>query len=125
MNMTDRPTIRHRLEYAGVRTVVAVVRMLPMRVVIAAGTLLGRAFYTVDRAHRRLAIGNLVASFPFRPVPECRGIARDMFSHFGRLLMVLLKFSTMSRERMLELVEFEGEERVVAAHKQGKGVLLF
>ena len=89
------------------------------------GTLLGRAFYAFDGAHRRLAIGNLLASFPFRSAPECRAIAKQMFSHFGRLLMALLKFSTMSRERMLEHVEFEGEERVVAAHKQGKGVLLF
>jgi KDO2-lipid IV(A) lauroyltransferase len=48
-----------------------------------------------------------------------------MFSHFGRLLMVILKFSTMSRERMLAHVEFEGEERVAAAHHHGKGVLLF
>jgi Kdo2-lipid IVA lauroyltransferase/acyltransferase len=123
--MTDRPTIRHRLEYVGVRAVVALVRMMPMRVVLAAGTLLGRAFYTIDGAHRRLAMGNLVASFPFRSASECRVIAKQMFSHFGRLLMVLLKFSTMSREHMLERAEFEGEERVVAAHNQGKGVLLF
>jgi KDO2-lipid IV(A) lauroyltransferase len=48
-----------------------------------------------------------------------------MFSHFGRLLMVLLKFSTMSPGRMLQHVEFDGEERVHSAHAQGKGVLLF
>ena len=46
-----------------------------------------------------------------------------MFSHFGRLLMVLLKFSTMTPERMLARVEFEGEERVTAA--LNRGVLLF
>ena len=123
--MSDRPTLQHRVEYMGVRAVVALVRLMPMRLVLAAGTLLGRAFYAVDVQHRRLAIGNLVASFPFRSVRECRAIARGMFSHFGRLLMVLLKFSTMSRERMLECVEFEGKERVVAAHNQGNGVLLF
>jgi Kdo2-lipid IVA lauroyltransferase/acyltransferase len=123
--MTDRPTIQHRIEYLGVRAVVAVVRVLPMRLVLAAGTLLGRAFYAFDAPHRRLAIGNLVASFPFRSTRECRVIARGMFSHFGRLLMVLLKFSTMTRDRMLARVEFEGEERVLAAHNHGKGVLLF
>ena len=35
-----------------------------------------------------------------------------MFEHFGRLLMVLLKFSTMSPAQMLARVEFEGEDRV-------------
>ena len=66
-----------------------------MRAVLAAGTLLGRAFYLFDRGHRRLAIENLRAAFPLRTEAECRAIAREMFAHFGRLLMVLLKFSTM------------------------------
>ena len=123
--MSDRATIRHRIEYVGVRAVVALVSRMPLRLVLVVGTLLGRAFYTLDNAHRRLAMGNLIASFPFRSESECRAIAKQMFSHFGRLLMVLLKFSTMSRERMLEHVEFEGEDRVLAAHKQGRGVLLF
>jgi KDO2-lipid IV(A) lauroyltransferase len=106
-------------------SVVAAVRLLPMRVVLAAGTLLGRAFYMFDRGHRRLAIENLRAAFPVRSELECRRIAADMFSHFGRLLAVLLKFSTMRPEQMLACVEFEGEERVVHAHAQNRGVLLF
>ncbi len=96
-----------------------------MRAVLALGSLLGRAFCTFDGPHRRLAERNLQAAFPLRTPAECRAIARDMFSHFGRLLMVLLKFSTMPPRRMLAQVEFEGEERVVNAHAQGKGVLLF
>ena len=48
-----------------------------------------------------------------------------MFEHFGRLLMVLLKFSTLTPQQMLALVEFDGEERVRAAHARGRGVLLF
>ncbi len=96
-----------------------------MRAVLAAGTVLGRAFYTFDRVHRQLAIDNLRAAFPARSEAECRGICRDMFSHFGRLLIVLLKFSTMTSEQMLACVEFEGEDRVVHAHAQNRGVLLY
>ena len=123
--MPEQPTLKHRLEYAAVRTIVGIVRMLPMRLVMATGTLLGRAFYVLDGPHRRLAMSNLKRAFPLRSTAECRAIARGMFSHFGRLLMVLLKFSNMDRQRMLAHVEFEGEERVVSAHGQGKGVLLF
>jgi KDO2-lipid IV(A) lauroyltransferase len=96
-----------------------------MRLVLAAGSLLGGAFYLFDRAHRRLALRNLAAAFAFRRESERRAIARGMFSHFGRLLAVLLKFSTMSPRQMLACVEFEGDERVVHAHAQGRGVLLF
>lgn len=96
-----------------------------MRAVLAMGTLLGRAFHFVDGPHRRLAIRNLQRAFPLRSEVECRAIARQMFAHFGRLLMVLLKFSTMRPDRMLAHVEFDGGERVVHAHAQGRGVLLF
>jgi KDO2-lipid IV(A) lauroyltransferase len=119
------PTVRHRLEYLAVVSVVAAVRVLPMRAVLAAGTLLGRAFDLFDRGHRRLAIDNLRAAFPVRTEAECRAISREMFSHFGRLLAALLKFSTMRPDEMLACVEFDGEDRVVHAHAQGRGVLLF
>jgi KDO2-lipid IV(A) lauroyltransferase len=99
--------------------------MLPMRAVLGVGTLVGRTFYLLDGAHRRLAMGNLEAAFPARTEAERRAIARDMFAHFGRLLAVLLKFSTMPPSRMLDYVEFDGEERVVNAHALGRGVLLF
>jgi KDO2-lipid IV(A) lauroyltransferase len=120
-----RPSFLQRLEYRAVVSVAALVRFLPMRTVVAAGSVLGRAFYTFDAAHRRLAIANLTAAFPSRSNAECRAIARGMFAHFGRLLAVLLKFSTMRPERMLRCVEFEGDDRVVQAHAQGRGVLLF
>lgn len=116
---------RHRLEYRAVVGVVALVRLLPMRAVLGAGALLGRAFHLVDRPHRRLAVANLQAAFPLRSPKECRAIAREMFAHFGRLLMVLLKFSTMTPAEMMARVEFEGEERVRHAHAAGRGVLLF
>lgn len=113
------------MERAAVDAVVGVVRLLPMRGVLAAGTLLGRAFHAFDAGHRRLSIENLQHAFPLRSEEECRAIARRMFEHFGRLLMVLLKFSTLSPPEMMALVEFDGEERVRAAHARGRGVLLF
>jgi Kdo2-lipid IVA lauroyltransferase/acyltransferase len=124
--VTDKPpTFRHRLEYVAVTSVVAGVRLLPMAVVLGLGSLLGRAFYLIDGAHRRRAQRNIQKAFPLRNARECRAIARGMFSHFGRLLTVLLKFSTMAPREMLARVTFEGEERVRVAHAQGKGVLLF
>jgi Kdo2-lipid IVA lauroyltransferase/acyltransferase len=123
--MADRVLFRHRLEHAAVSAVLHLARLAPMGAVLAAGTLLGRAFHAIDRPHRRLAVRNLQAAFPLRSEAECRVIAREMFSHFGRLLTVLLKFSTLKPEEMLARVEFEGHERVVAAHADGRGVLLF
>jgi KDO2-lipid IV(A) lauroyltransferase len=115
--------MRHRFEYLAVRMLVAILRVTPDAVVRAGGTLLGLAFYTVDRAHRRIAERNLAAAFPSRPAQERRAIARAAFAHFGRLLFELLKFSTLSREQMLGRVEFDGDERMRNAYAQGKGVI--
>lgn len=102
-----------------------VVRALPRRAARACGTGIGWAFYTCDRSHRRLALRNLEAAFPVRSAGERAAIARGVFVHFGRLLVELLCFSTLSREKMSSLIEFEGAERVRHAMMQGKGVLLF
>jgi KDO2-lipid IV(A) lauroyltransferase len=115
--------MKDRLEVAIVRALIALVRVLPDAAVRGLGTVLGLMFYTVDRAHRRIAERNLAAAFPTRPERERRAIARGVFAHFGRLLFELLKFSTLSHEQMLARVEFDGEDRARSAYAQGKGVL--
>jgi Kdo2-lipid IVA lauroyltransferase/acyltransferase len=115
--------MRHRLEYALVRFLLALVRVLPDALVRASGTALGLAFYAVDRAHRRIAHRNLATAFPQRPAAERRLIARRAFEHFGRLLMELLKFATLSDDQMIARVQIDGEERARSAYAHGKGVI--
>ncbi len=117
--------MRHRLEYLIVKALIAILRIMPDRLVRSCGSLLGRAFHTFDRAHRRIAERNLAAAFPSRTPAACRAIGRGAFKHFGRLLFELLKFSALSPEAMLARVEFDGEERARLAYAQGKGVLFF
>jgi KDO2-lipid IV(A) lauroyltransferase len=115
--------MRHRVEYLLVRFATALVRLMPASLVGQIGGAVGLAVYVLDGAHRRVAHGNVLAAFPARSEAERRRIVRGAFAHFGRLLFELLKFSTLSPEAMLARVEFEGEERVRAAHGRGKGVL--
>jgi KDO2-lipid IV(A) lauroyltransferase len=115
--------MRHRLEHLAVGALIALVRIMPDVLVRASGRALGLTFYACDRAHRRIAERNLATALPDRPAEERRTIARRAFAHFGRLLMELLKFSTLSPDAMLARVEVEGEERARAAYAQGNGVL--
>ena len=114
-----------RLEYLIVKMFIAVLRVMPDSVVRVSGSLLGLAFHTFDRAHRRIAERNLATAFPSRTAAARRAIGRGAFKHFGRLLFELLKFSTRSPQAMLARVEFDGEERARAAYAHGKGVLFF
>lgn len=115
--------MRHRLEYALVRALLALVRVVPDPLVRASGTGLGLLFYAIDGAHRRIAWQNLATAFPQRSEAERRAIARGAFEHFGRLAMELLKFATLTPSQMLARVEIDGEERARSAYAQGKGVL--
>jgi Kdo2-lipid IVA lauroyltransferase/acyltransferase len=115
--------VRHRLEHAAVAVVRFVMRVLPDALVRQLGALLGLAFYALDRVHRRVAETNLATAFPKKSAEDRQVITRAMFVHFGRLLLELLKFSTLDPARMRERLEFEGRDRAELAYAQGKGVL--
>ncbi len=121
--MTARP-FRHRCEYGLVVAVRAVVGVLPDRVSRGLGSAIGLLAYAADPRHRRVAIDQLQAAFPRRTNAECRAIARRTFAHFGRLLVAVLRFSTLSRDQMRARVEFEGEDRVRAALAAGRGAII-
>lgn len=115
--------LRYWLEYAAVVAVRSLVRWLPRRVSRALGSAIGVVFYALDGPHRRLAEENLRQAFPLRGARECRALARQVFAHFGRLLVELLYFSGLSPEAIGKLVEIEGADRVEQAYARGRGVL--
>ena len=117
--------LRYAVEYALVVVVTGLTRILPWRAVRTMGSALGVLFYVFDGRHRRVALANVEAAFPRKPAPERRALVRRVFRHFGCLLFELLKFSGLSRERMLSRVELEGEDQVRAAQALGRGVLFF
>lgn len=114
---------RHRLEYAAVVVVRAVVRAMPRVLAMGVGTFIGRAFFVLDRRHRALAIGNLTAAFPQWSPRECSATARRVFIHFGRLLIELLRFRAAPLDALRARVELDGLERVAQARHHGRGVL--
>ena len=113
----------HRLETLAVRAVMALVRLLPERLVAPLGAALGSVVYLADARHRRVALANVAVALPERSARERRAIVRGAFRHFGRLLFELLKFGTLPVDRMMARVEFEGEDLARAAYAQGRGVL--
>ncbi|MBI2187411.1 MAG: lysophospholipid acyltransferase family protein [Acidobacteria bacterium] len=116
---------RHRVETLLVRMVRVVVTLLPMPAVRKLGHGIGRVAYVLDGARRQITLDNLAHAFPGRSPREQRQLARAVFSHFGGLLVELIKFGTWTPARMLAAVEVEGEERVREGLQEGRGVLIF
>ena len=117
--------MRYRIEFAFVQAVSGCLRFMPMTLVRACGGGLGRLVSSADFFHRRIALENLKRAFPSRAESDLRKVSRAMFAHFGRLLLELIKFGTLSADEILARVEIEGQEHVTQAYRQGKGVLYF
>lgn len=121
---SHRP-VRHRLEYLAVLAVRLAVRLLPRRWALASGAALGSLFHRFDHRRRETAVHNVRAAFPVRNPGECRAIVGGAFANLGRHVLDLLRFDTMTVEQMMELVEFDGEERVTQVLSTGRGAMFY
>ena len=115
--------LQHRVEQLLVETVSGVIQRQPMARVRAWGEALGRAAHRVATSRRKVAMDNLAHAFPEMPVGERERIVLGMFEHFGRMLLELIRFRTLTPQEMLALTEIDGEEHVLRAYEQGKGMV--
>jgi Kdo2-lipid IVA lauroyltransferase/acyltransferase len=116
-------TLRHWVEQLLVESVSAIVQRQPMVRVRAWGEALGRAAHRAPTSRRKVAMDNLAHAFPEMPVAERERIVLGMFEHFGRMLLELIRFRSLTTQEMLALTEIEGEEHVLHAYAQGKGMI--
>lgn len=116
---------RHGLEYGVALAARTVVRLLPRRISLAAGALLGRLFHGLYGARRELAVKNMRMALPSRTEAECRAILRSAFEHAGRHVIDMLNFAALRPDEITRLVEVEGGEHVERAMAGGKGVMFF
>ena len=117
--------MKHWLEFQAVRALGALVVLMPMGTVRGVGRALGRLAYWLDAFHRRTAMDNLAQAFPAASEHDRRLVVQRMFSHFGSLLLELMRFARLSPTGMQALIETDGEERVWQAYDRGHGVLFF
>lgn len=119
MTRARRFALEDRL--AGVAT--SILCVLPRRLVLALGRGLGRLWGDLDRRHVEIAADNLRRAFPHWDEPRVLRTARDVYAHFGALLLDLLWTSRSAREEVLALIEVEGREHVEQALAAGRGAL--
>ena len=114
---------RYRIEAAAAAIAAGLLRRLPRRLVLAAGSLLGRAWGRIDARHRRIAIDNLRASFPDWSPERLESVARGVYAHFGAVIFDLLWMADRSGPELAALVDVEGVENARAVQASGRGVI--
>lgn len=100
--------------------------LFPRKFCLALGRLLGFFFYLCDKRHRQIALSNLSISLgKNHSIKSLKAIARSSFSHFGEVMMDLIKFSTLKEVKKSRLIAVEGAEHIQHALQGKKGALLF
>jgi len=87
--------LRHRLEYAGLRLLIGIVRSMPVDTAASVSSWLWRLFAPWQRRHKR-ALENLAIAFPEKSPAEREQIARAMWANLGRVMA-----ETMQIDRIL------------------------
>jgi lauroyl/myristoyl acyltransferase len=96
-----------------VRTVIAGIQALPLRLVARLGRLGGGLFYLLDARHRKVALANLALCFgQEKSADERRAIARENFQRIGENFASAVKTAVMSPEQMRPHLTFLGAEKI-------------
>lgn len=119
--------MRRTLEWLAVCLLGFVVRRLGDDAAARMGRILGRAAFRILRRRRRVALRNLEAAYPGAPSGfspgERRALARRTFEHFACVVVEILRFPILDKERCASRVELVGLEHMRAALAEGKGAV--
>ena len=119
--------LRQLLLFAALVAALLPVAVLPYRIALAFGDLIGLLAYTCWKSRRTIALENLRRAAERGAIlldrdPE--SVIRRNFRNFGRSLIEVVKIYFGLGDRVLNSVEVRGEENLRRAQEKGRGVLL-
>lgn len=111
------------LVYLAMRAALAVVRLLPRPLALAAGGLLGGGARLLG-LRRAVTDDNLARAFPELGAAGRTALARGVFRHFGRMAVDSLRLSSDPRGLVPLVRGAEAAELIRARLKPGRGVII-
>ncbi len=124
MSRRRKNALLQRVEYLLYRSVAGAVRSASNASLRRWGSRLGTLARHVLRGRDRLAMRNLVATFPEKSVAECRTILDECWRHFGREALAAVRMQHVPIEEIPSHCLFVNEHFVHDALAQGRGVIL-
>ena len=122
MKMRKR-RIKHRIEYWIIYLMGAFVRIIPYRLALALGSFLGWLAFDILRIRRKVTLINLRNSLGAE-TDGLAAIGRRAYRNFGKSMVEYTLFPSLDKDKIEQMVEFEGAEHWDEALKKGKGAIL-
>jgi KDO2-lipid IV(A) lauroyltransferase len=120
-----KPRLRHRVEYAALRIVTTLLRLVPLGVARRVGERIGRWGYSPLGIRRRTVERQLAAAFPGLGDHDVQRLARASYAHLGRLAIELALLPHLKLDGLLQLFERGGDLDVLQRlAKDGRGLVL-
>ncbi len=121
-----RPTLVHRIEYAALRIFIGLLAPLGVRRAARVAGVIGTWGYAPFGIRRGLVERQIAAAFPAFDQARVQEVARESYRNLGRVTVEATLLSTIGAAQAIPLFRESSEDwaRIVAAHAQGKGVVL-
>jgi KDO2-lipid IV(A) lauroyltransferase len=98
---------------------------IPFRILSAMGSWLGGLYYYLDRSRKQIGLNNLKIAFgENRTDTELQAILKSVYRNMGSSLFEFAALPRLNREKTERFVRFQGLEKLEAARKAGRGVIL-
>lgn len=110
---------------SALRIVVAITRGISMSSARRLGGWIGMLLYLTLKRYRNVAMKNLNLVYGTELSERRRKeMARDVFVHFGRMVLEFLKLPALSLQELDSMVQVHGESNLTAALEMGDGGLI-
>jgi Kdo2-lipid IVA lauroyltransferase/acyltransferase len=98
--------------------------ILPRKTAISVSQFIARVIYRLHKRLRQTGLRNLEMAMPELTPQEHGKILEGVFNNLGRLLGEFSQFLKISREKISDIVIYEGFENYAQAAAKGRGVLM-
>lgn len=118
------PRVRHRIEYALLRVMIALLRLVPLHTARRIGEAIGRWGYSPLGIRKNTVERQVAAAFPDMPLEQIREVATQSYANLGRLAIELALLPHIGPTAFADLFEPDDGMPLVMSVRERNGRLI-